>query len=88
MAMDQLDSLSALEQRIQRAAETVAQLRRERQAALEDAAEADSLRERVSELTRELETARAERDALRADKEIVRKRLEKIVEQIDALGAN
>jgi len=86
--MEQADALAVLEQKILRAAELVAQLRQERDAALDAAGEADSLRARLTEVTRELETVKSERDALRADKDVVRKRLEKLLEQIDAIGAS
>lgn len=85
--MEQADALSVLEQKILRAAEVVADLRREKEAALKAASESDDLRKRVSELTRELDTVRSERDALRADKDVVRKRLEKLLQQIDAISA-
>lgn len=86
--MEQADALAVLEQKILRATDLVAQLRQERDAALAAAGEADSVRVRLSEVTRELETVKSERDALRADKDVVRKRLEKLLEQIDAIGAN
>jgi len=86
--MEQADALAVLEQKIVRAAEMVAQLRQERDAALDAAGEAERLRGRLSEVTRELETAKSERDALRADKDVVRKRLEKLLEQIDAISAS
>lgn len=86
--MEQADALAVLEQKIMRAAELVAQLRQERDSALEAAGEAQTLRNRLGEVTRELETAKAERDALRADKDVVRKRLEKLLDQIDAIGTS
>lgn len=86
--MDQADPLAVLEQKILRAAELVGALRSERDAALRAAAESESLRQRLAETSRELDSVRAERDALRADKEIVRQRLEKLLEQIDAISAS
>lgn len=84
--MEQADALSVLEQKILRAADVVAQLRREKEAAQQSATESDDLRQRLATLTRELDAVRGERDALRADKDVVRKRLEKLLEQIDAIS--
>ncbi len=86
--MEKPEALSILEQKILRAAEVVAQLRRDRDAALEAAGDTGTLREKLAETTRELEAVRAERDSLRADKETVRTRLEKLLEQIDAISAS
>lgn len=86
-AVGQSDALSVLEQKIHRAAEVVTKLRHDRETALAAASESDALRKQVADLTRELQTVRGERDALRADKEAVRKRLEKLLEQIDAISA-
>ena len=74
-----IDALEALEDKIRRASELVAQLRRERDTAVHGAREADSLRSRVDELSREVETLRAER-------EMVRQRVGKLLEQIDAMN--
>jgi len=71
------DSLSTLEERIQRAVQLVARLRQEKEAALVEAAEAkaDSAR-----LTEEVKTLQAERKQ-------VRSRIEKLLGQIDQLSA-
>ncbi len=75
------DSLAVLEGKILRAVELVGQLRRERDAALAEAADCAVLRTQVSELTREVET-------LRTDRDTVRGRIGKLLEQIDSLGAS
>jgi FtsZ-binding cell division protein ZapB len=81
---DQIDSLATLEERIHQAIELVTRLRREKDAALaaRDAAarEASSAREQAAGLTRELDNLRAERSE-------VRSRIEKLLGQIDTLGA-
>jgi uncharacterized coiled-coil DUF342 family protein len=75
------DALSELEDKIRRAAEVVAQLRKERDAAISGSRDAESLRKRVSDLSDEVETLRTER-------EMVRQRVGKLLEQIDALNAD
>ena len=74
------DSLAVLEDKIRRAVELVAQLRRERDAALASAGDSSSLRTELSEVRREVE-------ALRADRDTVRSRIGKLLEQIDSLSA-
>jgi FtsZ-binding cell division protein ZapB len=71
------DSLSSLEERIQRAVQLVARLRQEKEAALEEGAE---LRAQVERLTDEVQ-------ALQTDRKQVRTRIEKLLGQIDQLGA-
>ena len=71
------DSLSSLEERIQRAVQWVAQLRQEKDAAVEAAAEAKAEAER---LATEVKTLQAERKQ-------VRSRIEKLLGQIDQLSA-
>jgi hypothetical protein len=82
------DSLATLEERIRSTVEVVSQLRREKEAALQTAAENEPLRRRIESLTVELDAMRAERDTLKAERENVRRRVEKLLEQIDALGAS
>jgi uncharacterized protein YigA (DUF484 family) len=82
------DSLATLEERIRSTVEVVSQLRREKEAAMEAAAENEPLRQRIEALTEELAATRAERDTLKTERENVRRRVEKLLEQIDALGAN
>ena len=73
-----VDSLSSLEQRIQQAFETVARLRTERDAALEEAAGAKAEAARLSEEVRTLQSERKQ----------VRQRIEKLLGQIDQLNAD
>lgn len=70
------DSLSSLEERIQRAVQLVARLRQEKEAALAEAAE---LKTEVDRLTGEVKT-------LQSDRKQVRVRIEKLLGQIDQLG--
>jgi FtsZ-binding cell division protein ZapB len=73
----QVDSLARLEERIHQAAELVASLRRERDAAVREAAEARALASKVSQ----------EVDTLRGERGEVRKRIEKLLGQMDELNA-
>ncbi len=72
------DSLSSLEERIQRAVQLVARLRQEREAAINEAAEA---RREATRLADENKTLHAERKQ-------VRNRIEKLLGQIDQLSAS
>ncbi len=72
------DSLSSLEERIQRAVQLVTRLRQEREAAVEQAAEA---RRATALLADEVKTLQAERKQ-------VRSRIEKLLGQIDQLSAS
>jgi FtsZ-binding cell division protein ZapB len=71
------DSLGNLERRIQLAIQLVARLRQEKDAALGEAATALSDKQRLAE---EVRTLQAERKQVRA-------RIEKLLGQIDQLGA-
>ena len=71
------DSLQALEQRIQQAVQLVARLRQEKDAAVQEAAEA---RAEAARLSDDLKTLHAERKQVRA-------RIEKLLGQIDQLSA-
>ena len=73
----EVDSLSSLEERIQRAVQLVSQLRRDKEAAVEAAAESKAEAER---LANEVKTLQAERKQ-------VRTRIEKLLGQIDQLSA-
>jgi FtsZ-binding cell division protein ZapB len=75
-AEQETDSLSSLEDRIQQAIQLVTRLRQERDAAIEEAAEAKSEAERLGG---ELKTLQAERKQ-------VRTRIEKLLGQIDQLN--
>jgi FtsZ-binding cell division protein ZapB len=72
------DSLSSLEDRIQRAVQLVSRLRQEREAAVAEAAEA---RRAAALMTEEVKTLQAERKQ-------VRSRIEKLLGQIDQLSAS
>jgi len=72
----EVDSLSSLEERIQRAAQWVAQLRREKAAAVEAAAEAKAETERLAQQVKTLE----------AERKQVRTRIEKLLGQIDQIS--
>ena len=71
------DSLSSLEERIQRAIQLVARLRQEKEAALAEAAEARADAERMADELKSLQTERKQ----------VRGRIERLLEQIDELNA-
>jgi len=71
------DSLAALEQRIQQAVQLVARLRQEKEAAIQDAADARAQAARLSE----------ELKGLHAERKQVRSRIEKLLGQIDQLSA-
>jgi chromosome segregation ATPase len=70
------DSLSSLEQRIEQAVDLVGRLRNEKEAALEQAAQAKAEAARLAD---ELKTLQAERKQ-------VRTRIEKLIGQIDQLS--
>lgn len=74
---EEVDSLASLEERIRQAIELVARLRREKEAALADR---DAAQQRLASVNEELETLRAERRQ-------VRNRIEKLLGQIESLGA-
>jgi FtsZ-binding cell division protein ZapB len=74
----EVDALSSLEERIQRAVLLVAQLRQEKEAAVEAAAEAKA---ENAVLAQEVKTLQAERKQ-------VRSRIEKLLGQIDQLGGS
>jgi len=77
-AEQESDSLSSLEYRIQRAVQLVGRLRQEREAAVEEAAQA---RREAALLADEVKTLQAERKQ-------VRSRIEKLLGQIDQLSAS
>ena len=72
------DSLSSLEDRIQRAVQLVSRLRQEKEAAVAEAAEA---RRAAALMADEVKTLQAERKQ-------VRSRIEKLLGQIDQLSAS
>ena len=73
----QADPLTRLEERILQAADAVSRLRREKEAAQREAAEARAL---AAKQTGELETLRTERAQIRG-------RIEKLLDQIEMLNA-
>jgi len=73
----QEDSLASLEQRIQQAIQLVSRLRAEKDAALDQAAEAKAEAARLSD----------EVQSLQAERKQVRQRIEKLLGQIDQLSA-
>jgi len=70
------DSLTSLDERIQRAVQLVARLRQEKEAAVAEAAEAREEAARAHEEIR----------ALQADRKQVRNRIERLLGQIDELN--
>jgi FtsZ-binding cell division protein ZapB len=78
------DSLSSLEERIQRAVQLVARLRQEKEAALAEAAEA---RAEAAEARAEAERLGEEVATLQTDRKQVRNRIERLLGQIDELNA-
>jgi FtsZ-binding cell division protein ZapB len=70
------DTLSSLEERIQQAIDLVSRLRKEKDAALEEAAAAKAANARLSEEVKSLQVERKQ----------VRSRIEKLLGQIDQLG--
>jgi uncharacterized coiled-coil DUF342 family protein len=72
------DSLSTLEERIQRAVQLVARLRQEKDAAIEEAAEAKAHAARLADEVKALQTERKQ----------VRGRIEKLLGQIDQLSGS
>jgi FtsZ-binding cell division protein ZapB len=80
------DTLALLEEKIRRAVDTVAQLKKEKEAAHELAKDITALRSQVVTLTTELDSVKAERDSLKSEREAVRQRVQKLLEQIDQLN--
>lgn len=76
-AGQETDSLSSLEDRIQRAVQLVSRLRQEKETALAEAAEARAESVRLAD----------EVKALHAERKQVRARIEKLLGQIDQLGS-
>ena len=76
-AIQDIDSLGSLEQRIQQAIQLVSRLRAEKEAAEGQASEAKAAAARLTD----------EVQALQAERKQVRQRIEKLLEQIDQLSA-
>jgi len=77
-AENESDTLSSLEDRIQRAIQLVSQLRREKESALEEAAESKAEAARLADEVKALQTERKQ----------VRSRIEKLLGQIDQLSTS
>lgn len=77
--------LANLEDRIRRAAELVASLRAERDAAL---AELDAARKLAMPAIEEARKLRGELESLRSERVQVRKRIEKLLGQMDAISGS
>ena len=76
------DEFQALEQKVQRAVEIV---RREREARAAAEAEAAALREQLEQLTGASNTAQAQITTLNQERDAVRLRVEKMLQQMDEL---
>jgi predicted nucleic acid-binding Zn-ribbon protein len=76
--LEEVDALASLEERIQRAVQLVAKLRKEKEAAEEAAAEAKAESERLGEEVKSLQSERKQ----------VRARIEKLLGQIDQLSGS
>lgn len=79
------DSLTSLEERIHRIVETVERLRGERDAAL---AELNSARNTAATAVSETQKLRQEVESLRAERKLVRTRIEKLLGQVDTLSGS
>ena len=77
-----VDEFQALEQKVLRAVEIV---RREREARAAAEAEAVSLREQLDELTQASNTAQQQITTMNQERELVRTRVEKMLQQMDEL---
>lgn len=73
---DELDSLSGLEERIVKAVELIARLKKEKEAAVSEASDARAQAARLGE----------EMDSLRSERKHVRTRIEKLLGQMDLLS--
>jgi FtsZ-binding cell division protein ZapB len=80
----EIDSLSHLEERIQRAVELVNRLRQEKETALKDLA---ATRQTLDESQTSNSQLADEIEALRTERQQVRSRIEKLLGHIDQLGA-
>lgn len=73
---DELDSLAGLEERIVKAVELIARLKKEKEAAVSEASDARAQAARLGE----------EMDSLRSERKHVRTRIEKLLGQMDLLS--
>jgi FtsZ-binding cell division protein ZapB len=81
----ELDALSSLEARIAKAALALAQLRKERDAARE---EAEMLRLERDDAQERLAKIESEREALQTERKAVRTRIEKLLGQMDLISSD
>ena len=77
-----LEALASLEERIRRATDMVASLRAERDAAI---SERDLAKQAAGPAIEEARQLRSEVDALRKERTEVRKRIEKLLGQLDSI---
>ena len=84
-----IDEFQALEQKVLRAVEIVRREREARAAAEAEAAaakaETEALREQLSHLTQASNTAQSQITALNQERDVVRTRVEKMLQQMDEL---
>lgn len=80
----EVDTLSHLEERVQRAVALVSRLRQEKEAALKELA---STQQAYAESQKANEQLAEEVESLRAERQQVRGRIEKLLTHIDQLGA-
>ncbi|MGH9666527.1 MAG: hypothetical protein ACRD9L_19035 [Bryobacteraceae bacterium] len=87
---EDVDSLANLEERIRRTVELVAALRKENDAAVQQAqaavAERDTARKEMAEAEMRLQKISQELDELRSERKQVRTRIEKLLGQMDLLS--
>jgi FtsZ-binding cell division protein ZapB len=83
--LEALAPLDSLEERIRRAAELVASLRAQRDSAL---AELNTVRQSAAPAIEEARKLRAELESLRSERVQVRKRIEKLLGQMDSLSGS
>jgi FtsZ-binding cell division protein ZapB len=81
---EETDSLTGLEERIQRAVQLVAKLRQEKETAVADAAQA---RAEAAEVRAEADRLAEEVRGLQSERKQVRNRIERLLGQIDELNA-
>jgi FtsZ-binding cell division protein ZapB len=84
-AESESDALQSLEDRIRRAAELVARLRAERDAAVSELA---SIRKSSGSAQAEVDKLREEVESMRSERAQVRARIEKLLGQIDLLSGS
>ena len=92
-AAEQEDTLAGLEERIQRAVELVQSLRQEKAAvekqlteALRSLAEAEEVSQTATKNKAEITRLMLENEAMRKEKDNVRRRVERLLETIDKMG--